>query len=49
VDENGIPLSIVICGANTHDVKMIGDILEAKVMEAPEDINEHLCLDAGYI
>lgn len=49
VDEHGIPLSIVVCGANRHDVKKLGDLLEAKVYEAPYSEEENLCLDGGYV
>ena len=28
---------------------MIAEVLEAKVFEAPDDVEENLCLDAGYV
>jgi hypothetical protein len=49
VDEYGIPLSIVVCGANRHDSKMIQPLLEAKSIFPPDGTEEHLCLDAGYV
>lgn len=49
VDENGIPLSIVICGANRHDSKMIHPLLKERSAKAPEWTEQHLCLDAGYV
>ena len=49
VDEYGIPLSIVVCGANRHDSKMIQPLLEAKSIFPPKGTEEHLCLDAGYV
>jgi transposase len=32
-----------------HDVKKLEDLLEAKILEAPYDQEENLCLDAGYV
>jgi transposase len=49
VDENGIPLSIVVCGANRHDSKMIWPLLTEKMIQAPAWTEEHICLDAGYV
>jgi IS5 family transposase len=48
-DEHGVPLSFVVSGANVHDSKKVGELLGAKVVEAPEDIEENLSLDAGYV
>ena len=51
VDSHGIPLAVVISGANTHDVKLLGETLDATIVERPEVTDEHpqnLCLDAGY-
>ena len=48
MDERGAPLSIVVCAANVHDVKMLARMLDAKVYEAPVNTEENLCLDAGY-
>ena len=51
VDEKGLPLAIVISGANTHDVKLLEETLEHLVVLRPEPDEEHrqnLCLDAGY-
>lgn len=50
-DEKGIPLAIVLSGANTHDVKLLEDTLDHIVVSRPEPDGEHpqnLCLDAGY-
>ena len=49
VDDNGIPLSIVVCGANRHDSKMMWPLMDEKVMQAPKWTQEHICLDAGYV
>ena len=50
-DKNGLPLAVVLSGANTHDVKLLEDTLDHIVMLRPEPDQEHpqnLCLDAGY-
>lgn len=50
-DGNGIPLSITVAGANTHDCTILIDTLRAVVMESPvptKDALQHLCLDKGY-
>lgn len=50
-DEKGLPLSIVISGANTHDVKLLAATLDALVIESPggDSPKPNLCLDAGYV
>ena len=51
VDARGIPLSIVVSGANTHDVKLLDKTLDAVVCERPEPRKgkpQHLCGHAGY-
>ena len=51
VDSHGIPLAVVVSGANTHDVKLLSETLDAAIVERPEATNEgpqNLCLDAGY-
>ena len=50
-DEKGLPLSIVISGANTHDIKLLEETLDHIVVLRPKPDEEHpqnLCLDAGY-
>lgn len=49
-DGKGIPLAVVLSGANRHDMKKLADLLDAKVVEspAPEVLEQHLCLDRGY-
>ena len=50
-DENGLPMAVVLSGANTHDVKLLEDTLDHIVVLRPEADEEHLqnlCLDAGY-
>ena len=51
VDERGLPLAIVLSGANTHDIKLLEETLDHIVVLRPEPDEEHpqnLCLDAGY-
>ncbi|EFH79532.1 IS5 family transposase [Ktedonobacter racemifer] len=51
-DGAGIPLAIVIDGANRHDVKLLCATLDGIVIARPEPAEEqpqHLCLDAGYV
>src|SRR6266849_1048936 len=50
-DGAGIPLAIIIDGANRHDVKQLCATLDGIVMARPEPSEEqpqHLCLDAVY-
>lgn len=47
----GIPIAVVVAGANRHDMKLLADTLEAVVVERaepPEETAQHLCLDKGY-
>lgn len=47
-----MPLSVVISGANTHDVKLLNDTLDGMVVLRPaptEQKPQNLCLDAGYV
>lgn len=50
-DEKGLPLALVISGANTHDVKLLADTLDEMVVERPDAkaVQQNLCLDAGYV
>lgn len=40
-DENGLPLAVVLSGANTHDVKLLEDTLDHIVVLRPEADEEH--------
>ena len=46
----GIPLAVVLSGANRHDMKKLADLLDAIVVERPDpqQVEQHLCLDQGY-
>ena len=51
VDARGVPLSIIVSGANTHDLKLLLRTLQAVVCERPMPRKwkpQHLCADAGY-
>jgi putative transposase len=49
VDGIGGPLSLVVSGANTHDVKLLEATLDQVVMEMPGRAGQYnLCADAGY-
>lgn len=50
-DQNGIPLSVILDGANRHDIKLLEATLDAIIILRPErneDYPQNLCLDAGY-
>ena len=51
VDGRGAPLSLIVAGANRHDVKLLGATLDAIVVERPKPTKQkpqHLCVDKGY-
>ena len=51
VDGRGVPLSIVVTGANRHDVSQLGAVLDGVMVNRPnppQRRNKHLCADAGY-
>ena len=51
VDGCGVPLSLVVTGANAHDVTQIEAVLNAIVVQRPtpkQRRSKHLCADAGY-
>lgn len=49
-DGRGVPLAVVISGANRHDMKLLAQLLDGVVVErpTPEKLSQHLCLDRGY-
>ena len=50
-DEKGIPLSVVLDGANRHDIKLLEKTLNNMVKfksEITDNTPQNLCLDAGY-
>jgi putative transposase len=51
VDGRGAPLSLIVAGANRHDVKLLGPTLDAIVVERPRPTPrkpQNLCVDKGY-
>ena len=46
-DANGLLLSLVVSGANTHDIKLVEDTLDALQSGRPGR-RLHLCLEKGY-
>lgn len=52
MDERGVPLSLVVTGANRHDVSQLEAVLDALVIKRPKvapNKPQHLCADAAYI
>ncbi len=49
VEGDGGPLGAVIAGANVPDFKLLDETIRAVVVERPdpEEVEQHLCLDAG--
>ena len=54
-DKKGIPLSVVITAANTHDMKAATETLDCIVTKRPhpkkkkqQQQQQNLCLDKGY-
>lgn len=51
MDGRGVPLSLIVTGANVNDGKRLDQVLEAIVVkrdDPPQRRNKHLCADAGY-
>jgi len=51
VDGRGVPLSLVVSGANVHDCKRLDAVLAGIVVKRknpPHRRSKHLCADAGY-
>ena len=52
VDGCGIPLSLIVTGANRHDVSQVAATLDAIVVPRPPSRRArplHLCADAGFV
>jgi len=47
---NGIPLSVVVDGANRHDKKLVKGTLDAIIIERPssDNVYQNMCMDKGY-
>lgn len=51
VEEHGVPLSLVVTGANLHDVTQLEEVLDSIVVKRPpvtDEAPQHLCADKGY-
>ena len=50
VDGRGVPLALVVTGANRHDVSQLETLLDFIIIERPNIFQhpQHLCLDKGY-
>lgn len=50
-EANGVPVAVVVDGANRHDFKLMRDTLDSVVVARPEPTprkRQGLCLDKGY-
>src|SRR6185312_11840755 len=57
-DKKGIPLSVVISSASTHDIKLVTDVIDNAVVKRSPTAHktktrkrrkiQHLCLDKAY-
>lgn len=51
VDARGLPLSIIVTGANRHDVTQLEPVLDTVAVARPKASTrapQHLCADAGF-
>lgn len=55
-EKKGIPLSVVISPASTHDINLVIEVVDKTVIKRPKALSrsrrrrrlQHLCLDKGY-
>ncbi len=48
-DGKGVPLSVIMDGANSHDKMLVKGILDAIVIERPSHkVIQNICMDKGY-
>jgi putative transposase len=47
-EAQGIPVAILVTGANRTDMKKLADLLDATVIEPTPTVPPHLALDRGY-
>jgi putative transposase len=45
---HGLPLAVVVGGANIHDTQLVAATLDGVVVARPDSV-QNLCLDAGYV
>ena len=48
MDARGVPLSLVVTGANRHDVTQLEAVLKNRILCPPETTAQNLCADKGY-
>lgn len=48
VDARGVPLSLVVTGANRQDVTQVEEVLAARVRKPRGRTTQNLCADKGY-
>jgi putative transposase len=51
IDGRGVPLSLVVSGANRHDGKLLAETLDSIVIRRPKPTRrkkQHLCADKAY-
>jgi IS5 family transposase len=46
-DGSGVPLGLVVAGANVHDTKLMEETLKSIIIDKPNKLH-HLCGDKGY-
>ncbi len=49
VDGHGVPLSLVVSGANTHDSRILGEAMDARLLKPGDGTEQNMCLDAGFV
>jgi len=48
-DGKGIPLSVIVDGANRHDKMLVKGTLDAIIIERPSHkVTQNMCMDKGY-
>ena len=50
VDQNSLPVAVMLAGANVHDSRLVTPTVQAGVIQSPATTAcpRHLCLDKGY-
>lgn len=48
MDGHGVPLSLVVTGANRHDSTQVGAVLDTQVGMVPDGLKRWLYADKGY-
>ena len=47
-DGAGVPLALVVDGANRHDKKLVGRTLNNLAVARPARLKQNMCMDKGY-